>query len=372
VQLFTGGLGPPLSHAVRIHNPQSLAVAMSLARQIKQMELSTSASTNVVRHDILRTPPPRLPAATADRVATPLATVVGQSVKRLSRPEQEERRRLGLCFNCDERYTWGHNRTYKRLFYVHGVDIDDSDDTIEAETPVFSLHALAGVHFSDTMQVTVKLGPSPLLALLDSVHGVDIDDSDDTIEAETPVFSLHALAGVRFSNTMQVTVKLGASPLLALLDSGSTHDFISESAARRTGLPLQSRSRLTTTVANGKCVTCVGVLRQVEFSIHGATFHADLFVMLLAGFDMVLGTRWLAMLGPVLWDFGARKLMFYRQGQPIYVTIRIGRATRVLRRCLLRTAGAPTDTLPRPRHHSRPRLGAGRGAPLPLPSVPQG
>lgn len=32
VQLFTGRLGPQLNHAVRIHNPQSLAAAMSLAR----------------------------------------------------------------------------------------------------------------------------------------------------------------------------------------------------------------------------------------------------------------------------------------------------------------------------------------------------
>jgi hypothetical protein len=34
--------------------------------------------------------------------------------------------------------------------------------------------------------------------------------------------------------------------------------------------------------------------------------------MPLAGFDMVLATRWLATLGPVLWDFGAWKLTFYR------------------------------------------------------------
>jgi hypothetical protein len=32
VQLFTVGLLPPLSHAVRIHNPETLATAMSLAR----------------------------------------------------------------------------------------------------------------------------------------------------------------------------------------------------------------------------------------------------------------------------------------------------------------------------------------------------
>ena len=38
VQLFTGGLLPPLSLAVQIQNPQSLAAAMSLARQMELME----------------------------------------------------------------------------------------------------------------------------------------------------------------------------------------------------------------------------------------------------------------------------------------------------------------------------------------------
>jgi hypothetical protein len=38
VQLYTGGLLPPLSHTVRIHNPVTLAGAMSLARQVEQME----------------------------------------------------------------------------------------------------------------------------------------------------------------------------------------------------------------------------------------------------------------------------------------------------------------------------------------------
>jgi len=39
IQLYTGGLLPPLSHAVRIHNPETLAAAMSLARQVELMEL---------------------------------------------------------------------------------------------------------------------------------------------------------------------------------------------------------------------------------------------------------------------------------------------------------------------------------------------
>ena len=45
VQLYTGGLLPPLSHAVRLHHPETLAAAMSLARQVDLMEQSRPALT---------------------------------------------------------------------------------------------------------------------------------------------------------------------------------------------------------------------------------------------------------------------------------------------------------------------------------------
>jgi hypothetical protein len=104
------------------------------------------------------------------------------------------------------------------------------------------------------------------------------------------------------ADTMQVAVMLGATPLVALLDSGSTHNFISEAAARRSGLPQQQRLRLSTMVANGKRITCVGVIRNAPLTVSGDAFPADLFVMPLAGYDVVLGTRWLGALGPIVWD----------------------------------------------------------------------
>jgi hypothetical protein len=37
-----------------------------------------------------------------------------------------ERRRLGLCFNCNEKYTRGHNRFCQRIFFLDGVEIEDA------------------------------------------------------------------------------------------------------------------------------------------------------------------------------------------------------------------------------------------------------
>jgi len=48
------------------------------------------------------------------------------------------------------------------------------------------------------------------------------------------------VAGVRLSDTLRVRVVVGSVSLVALLDFGSSHNFISERAAQRTGLPVVS------------------------------------------------------------------------------------------------------------------------------------
>jgi hypothetical protein len=114
---------------------------------------------------------------------------------------------------------------------------------------------------------------------------------------------------------MQIAVTLGPVSLVALLDSGSTHNFISATAAHRSGLPIQRRPRLTTMVANGERITCAGVVRYAPLHVDGEAFLADLFVMPLAGHDVVLGTRWLGALGPIMWDLAARRMTFQRRGR---------------------------------------------------------
>jgi hypothetical protein len=108
---------------------------------------------------------------------------------------------------------------------------------------------------------------------------------------ETPVFCLHAITGVAVGNTVQLKVLLGVATFVTLVDTGSTHSFIGEATARRTGLHIEPRPQLTATVANGERVACPGVLRQAPVIINDMEFHVDLYVMPLVGYDAVLGTQ---------------------------------------------------------------------------------
>ncbi|XP_066375064.1 uncharacterized protein [Miscanthus floridulus] len=305
VQLFTGGLLPPLSHAVHIHHPETLAAAMSLARQVELMEHDRPAPPppRAPPRGLLPAPAPRLvlptPAQQLALPAPPAAAPQGHDAanpRRLTPEAMAERRRQGLCFNCDEKFTRGHNRFCRRLFFIDGVEIDDI-----------------------------------------AVEGDAAAAAGDT---EAPVFSLHAVAGVPIANTIQLQVTVSDASLLALLDGGSTHSFISEEAARRAGLPIQSSPRMTAIVANGERVACPGVIRDAAFTINGSTFHTDLFVMPLAGFDVVLGTRWLGTLGPIVWDFASRSMAFQRDGQRFAWTGVASTAT-----AQLRTLAAASGTL---------------------------
>jgi hypothetical protein len=76
----------------------------------------------------------------------------------MSLQEQEERRRQGLCFNCNKRYSRGHNCVCKRIFYIHGIELDLADDAIagddqNTETVMFSLHVVTGVAVCNTVQL---------------------------------------------------------------------------------------------------------------------------------------------------------------------------------------------------------------------------
>ena len=243
---------------------------MSLARSMELVEQYYASSAKAPGRGMLPSPGPRPPPQNAAKgpVAGALEPT-GRPIKRLNQTEQEERRRLGLCFNCDEKYSRGHNKVCKRLFFVDSI-ADEEDDDVDAAS-----------------------------------------------ETETPVFSLHALAGVPVGNPILLQVSLGAATLVALVDTGSSHSFIGESAAQRTGLAIQPRPRLTATVANGEKVSCPGVIRQAPITIEGMTFDVNLYVMPLAGYDMVLGTQWMAALGQIAWDVATHTLSFEHAECPI-------------------------------------------------------
>jgi len=271
VQLFTGGLPNPLRTDVELQAPADLQRAMSLARAYERRATALLAAQGHQQRFLDQSPPPlqSAPTATATPTSTPsMPAAPPRQLRRLSSAEMAERRRQGLCYNCDEPYVRGHK--CQRLFYLEVSDCDDHNQSANA---------------------------------------------DKVAEDLPPLISLHAITGNRSADTMQVKVGIGNHQFTALLDSGSTRNFISESAAQHVKLCLTASQGATVIVANGDRVACSGLAQEIDIRIGAEYFTVDCYTIPLSCYDMVLGVSYLRTLGPILWDFDDLCMAFWHHGK---------------------------------------------------------
>jgi hypothetical protein len=116
---------------------------------------------------------------------------------------------------------------------------------------------------------------------------------------------------------MQLRVSIGNHELTALLDSGSTHNFVSTAAAHRIGLYFHDSQGAHVVVANGDSVTCRGQARDVAIRIDEEHFSVDCYAIPLDCYDVVLGVKYLRTLGPILWDFDDLCMAFWHHGKRV-------------------------------------------------------
>ena len=128
--------------------------------------------------------------------------------------ELDERRAKSLCFYCDEKYILGHKckaQMYKIELNSHEEEgqMAEEEEELEVEEP-------SG--FSE----------------------------------ETPHISLSALVGLNTYQTMGVMEKVKKNSLYILIDSGSTHNFLDVTTAKRLSCDVRNIVPLQIFVANGQ------------------------------------------------------------------------------------------------------------------------
>lgn len=167
VGTFMGSLKLEIAEGIRMFKPKSLKEAISLARMRDDQLTCLRKITKPLQfnHNQLD-------------LSCPTKATTAMPMKRLTWDEMQKKRALGLRFNCDDKFTTGHKCR------------------------------------------------RPQLLLLEGDHGSSNVDDEDPVANE--LISLHALTGWSTSRTMKITAKIGNHELTVLIDSGSTHKFISE------------------------------------------------------------------------------------------------------------------------------------------------
>ncbi|KAL4363523.1 hypothetical protein GQ457_04G038370 [Hibiscus cannabinus] len=280
VSSFISGLKEDIKHRVRVHEPRVLADAYrkaklhELAMEIEgrkykyQQKLSFSSNTQGTLGKTSNQP------AAIPRNQPPGANQKQSLI--------EYRRAHNLCFKCGEKFLPGHQCKTRQLnLMVQTDELEEGLEEMGEEEPQMEM----------------------------GVNGKETEESNLEI-------SINALTGNVGHSTIRIQGTIKGKPLSILVDSGSTHSFITSGWAKE-GVELVYTNPLVITVANGEKLLSNAKSNQLEWKMQGYLFEHDFRVLPMGGSDMVLGVDWMRKYSPIVMDFNAMTLSFKREEQNI-------------------------------------------------------
>jgi hypothetical protein len=140
---------------------------------------------------------------------------------------------------------------------------------------------------------------------------------EDTLNAEYGSLSLNAISGTEKGEVMKLRAIVKNKVLLILVDSGSSHCFISSAFVRSTGLPTLPTHKKTVRVANGDILISDEYVPQLDWWIQGHSFTTDMRVLDLQAYDAIIGYDWLKAHSPITHDWGNKSMTFDHKGKSI-------------------------------------------------------
>lgn len=123
------------------------------------------------------------------------------------------------------------------------------------------------------------------------------------------------MVGLNSYQAIRVKGYISRKPVIILIDSGSTHNFLNPVVAKRTSCLVEQTNHFSVTAADGAQITSSAICKKMQWVMYGTIFEADMRLLPLGGCDLVLGVEWLAELGPIVWDFKILKMEFTTKGK---------------------------------------------------------
>jgi hypothetical protein len=264
---FIDGLKDHIKSAVLLQRPSTLDTACALAQLQEEVSEPGRAdhrkfiSTSSTRPAYSPLPLPRPPQPEA---------LVADSGKLNSLPRSRQmddklaslkayRRARGLCDRCAEKWVPGHRCA-----------------------PTVQLHAL-----------------EELWELIEDKSSTNEVDTGLSPPGELLSLSLSAVSGIPSRRTIQFSGECQGHPIVLLVDSGSSHSFVSSTLAEQLSGISPLPHPVTVQVADGGNVSCSQFFSSISWSVQGYTFFTDFRVFPLKTYDAVLGMDWLEQFSPM-------------------------------------------------------------------------
>ena len=127
--------------------------------------------------------------------------------------------------------------------------------------------------------------------------------------------SLNAMRGSNGVGTIRFTGQIGSIRVKILVDGGSSDNFIQPRVAQVLKLPVEPAPNLRVLVGNGQILKAEGLIQQLPLQIQGQQVTVPVYLLHISGADVILGSNWLATLGPHVADYAALTLKFFHSGR---------------------------------------------------------
>jgi len=89
-------------------------------------------------------------------------------------------------------------------------------------------------------------------------------------------------------------LSISGIPLYVLIDSGATHSFISDACLERLNLiGIEIGSTLEVSLPSGETIDTNKIVKAVQIDFDGQVLEADLNIIRMKDFDIILGMDWL-------------------------------------------------------------------------------
>ncbi|KAG6484069.1 hypothetical protein ZIOFF_060863 [Zingiber officinale] len=256
---FIEGLRLDIRREVKMNQPRTMKAALSFA-QLQKEKINEEGRRN---NKVIRENP--------SHYSTP---------RRLTKEEIKERMAKGLCWHCDEKWHRGHQCKQKRILMIEPIEnSEEEDDFYEGET----------------------------------------QDNINEVQDDSMAISVHALEGLQTLQTMKVKGFIKKQPVMILIDSGSTNNFLDSTLARRLKQKIERASTFDVKVADGRSLTSPGKCEGIKIILPNYELITDLFFLPLDGCDVVLGAQWLRTLGDIIWNFSQLTMRFQDQGKEVCI-----------------------------------------------------
>lgn len=289
---YVDGLKDEIRVVVIVHNPRDLDTAISLAYlQEEALEISkrreprhTDSGASGRSH--LRgamplppppgRPPPPMPTGEERRVAPNDMARSSASIDERLTMLRAYRRVRHLCYLCGEKWSREHKCA--------------TDVQLHVVQELFDVLGISGFDAAS-------------------------EASDTASECHT--ISKAALDGTVAPQTVHLHGSIQGQKVLMLIDSGSSHSFISGTLAARLEGVVAAKHPLRVQIADGGQLCCAQEVSNCDRWVQGHKFCSTLKVLPLGCYDMIVGMDWLEKHSPMDVHWGRKQLQFLHHGRKV-------------------------------------------------------